>query len=133
VHGIDAAPAMIELARKRAGSLPDAARARLTFAQHDLENIGLSQVFDATYCWFTSLGYSTNPNDDQRILRALHKALRPGGLLLLETDHLDSVKRHFVAKYGFAMRGGRIEGHRVIEDGCIFHEHQLLTWKGKVS
>jgi SAM-dependent methyltransferase len=44
---------------------------------------------------FTAFGYLENEAENQRVLRQVHRALRPGGYFLLETMHRDALVRGF--------------------------------------
>ncbi len=48
---------------------------------------------DAVVLWFSSFGYFDETADDLRVLEAARRVLRPGGLLLLDTQHRDRVAR----------------------------------------
>ncbi|MRG94044.1 class I SAM-dependent methyltransferase [Polyangium spumosum] len=64
---------------------------KLNFLQGDMREMAFDQVFDGLYCWSTSFGYF----DDEKnldVLRRMHRALRIGGILVL-----DIVNRDYVA------------------------------------
>jgi SAM-dependent methyltransferase len=52
--------------------------------------------FHAVVCWFTSFGYFDD-EQNRAVLAGVHRALRPGGSLLLELNHKDGLLPHFVA------------------------------------
>jgi SAM-dependent methyltransferase len=49
-----------------------------------------SDRFDAVVNWFTSFGYFDD-DENRAVLREFHRVLRPGGRLLLETNHRDRI------------------------------------------
>jgi SAM-dependent methyltransferase len=65
---------------------------KLNFLQGDMRDMGFEEMFDAVYCWSTSFGYFDDEKN-QLVAQRIHRALRKGGLLLL-----DVANRDFVAK-----------------------------------
>jgi SAM-dependent methyltransferase len=64
---------------------------KLNFLQGDMREMTFEETFDGIYCWSTSFGYF----DDEKnadVLARIRRALRPGGMLLL-----DIVNRDYVA------------------------------------
>ncbi|WP_437975800.1 methyltransferase domain-containing protein [Sorangium sp. So ce295] len=64
---------------------------KLNFLQGDMREMTFEETFDGVYCWSTSFGYF----DDEKnadVLARIRRALRPGGMLLL-----DIVNRDYVA------------------------------------
>ena len=78
--GIDFSPAMLDIARRRAGELGAAADLREADAQA-LPFAG--ETFDTVVCTFSLCAIP----DHRRALAEMHRVLRPGGLLLL-ADHV---------------------------------------------
>lgn len=81
VVGIDLSRAMIAEARKRWRK-----RKNLRFVLNDMRRLKASGEFDAVVNMYTSFGYFS-PRENVAVLRRLTRALRPGGLLLI--DHRD--------------------------------------------
>jgi SAM-dependent methyltransferase len=85
VLGLDQSAALLERAEaERPGGVA------LSYRRHDLREPFSDGGFDAALNVFSSLGYGTE-DDDLAILRNLVGALRPGGTLLVETAHRDTV------------------------------------------
>jgi ubiquinone/menaquinone biosynthesis C-methylase UbiE len=85
VTGVDRSQALLDEARRRSGK-PELVRAdyrELPFADAS---------FDAAICLFTSLGF-LGDEEDTRALTAIHRVLRPGGRLVIETNHRDRLVR----------------------------------------
>jgi ubiquinone/menaquinone biosynthesis C-methylase UbiE len=64
---------------------------KLNFLQGDMREMAFDQVFDGLYCWSTNFGYF---DDDKNfnVLQRMHRALRLGGMLVL-----DMINRDYVA------------------------------------
>ncbi len=65
------------------------------WVQGDMRVLPYEEEFDAAINIFTSFGYLENEEEDQRVLQQVHKALKPGGLFLLETVYQPRVVRAF--------------------------------------
>lgn len=83
VTGVDAAPAMIELAREKAA----AAGVELDLRVGDARALALGRDFDAVLLLFAVLGYMRENEDVLAALRSARGQLRPGGLLVLDAWH----------------------------------------------
>jgi SAM-dependent methyltransferase len=64
---------------------------RLNFLHGDMRDMAFEETFDGVYCWSTSFGYF-DEEKNLNVLQRTHRALRQGGLLLL-----DIMNRDFVA------------------------------------
>jgi len=85
VLGVDQSETLLAEAERRRGELPPE---RLRYCRHDLREPLRETGFDAACNIYTSFGYGTE-EDDVAIFRALRGALRPGGRLVVETNHRD--------------------------------------------
>jgi SAM-dependent methyltransferase len=111
VLGVDQSAEMIARAdrdRERAGLAPP----RLAYRRHDLRRALDVGGFDVALNVFSSLGYGTEA-DDVAVLSTLAAAVRPGGLVLVETMHRDVV----VAR---TSRGAKPSSR--LADGTLFVE-----------
>lgn len=109
VVGVDQSADLLAHAERDRGDLPPE---RLTYLRRDLRQPLDITGFDAAMNVFSSLGYGSEA-DDLAILRTLAAAVRPGGLVLVETMHRDL----FIA--------GRAHGVRSalrLPDGTLFLE-----------
>ncbi len=91
VLGVDQSQALLEQAERERGGLP---ASRLRYLRHDLRTPLAEEGFDCALNIFTSLGYGTE-EDDVAILATLRAAVRPGGLVFVETNHRDLVAALF--------------------------------------
>ena len=88
VHGIDISQRFVDLARDGA---PDGA----TFERLDARDLQFDGEFDAVVCLCQgAFGLMTANGDDERILAAMARALRPGGVLALS-----AFSSYFTVKY----------------------------------
>ncbi len=87
VVGVDQSSILLAHAEHGRGELPES---RLRYVHHDLRQRLAETGFDAACNVFTAIGYGSD-NDDLEIFRTLHDAVRPGGLVLIETNHRDTV------------------------------------------
>ena len=63
---------------------------KLNFLHGDMREMAFEDTFDGVYCWQTSFGYF----DDEKnvnVLQRIHRALRAGGMLLLDVINHDYV------------------------------------------
>ncbi len=116
VIGIDITESYLEAAREsasawsldREGGLsrnPQGAEGLVEFIRADLRTYRKKAAFDLALNLYTSFGYFRDPRDDLRALRALRKALKPGGALVLEMNGKETAARDFVDTEEFE-RGG---------------------------
>jgi SAM-dependent methyltransferase len=87
VVGYDLSLAMLA----RAADEAEESSQKINFLHGDMREMAFESMFDGVYCWGMSFGFFEEDKNFQVIQRA-HRALRPGGVLLL-----DVVNRDFVA------------------------------------
>lgn len=63
---------------------------RLNFLHGDMREMAFEETFDGVYCWSTSFGYFEDEKN-LNVLNRIHRALRKGGLLLLDVVNRDYV------------------------------------------
>ena len=113
VLGVDQSETLLEQAERDRGDLSGD---RLRYLRHDLRQPLPESGFDVALNVFTSLGYGTE-EDDLAILRTLHGAVRPGGLVFVDTAHRDATVAFLAAL--------RKPAHR-LEDGTLVVEEPAL-------
>lgn len=83
VTGLDATPLFLRRAR-----LDAAARGvDVEYVDGDMRELPWEGRFDRVISWFTSFGYFDD-GGNRRVLQEAHRALRPGGALLIENNNL---------------------------------------------
>lgn len=86
--GLDASPRFLELARRDASERG----VEVEYVEGDMRSLPWSDRFDAVLIWFTSFGYFAD-DENRRVLAEVHEALRPGGRLAIELNHLPALLR----------------------------------------
>ena len=69
--------------------------AHLEFVRGDMRRLPYRGEFDAVLNLWTSFGYFVDPKDDERVLRGVARALKPGGLFLIDLQNWGWLKGHF--------------------------------------
>ncbi|MGN6378759.1 MAG: class I SAM-dependent methyltransferase [Gaiellales bacterium] len=123
VTGLDIMPAFLELARRGAAERG----LEVEYVQGDLRQLPFADRFDVALSWFTSFGYW---DDDgcRAVLAGYARALRPGGVLLLELQNRDRVIRNFlpwvVQQVGDDVM---IDGHRFDASANRIHTERTVV------
>jgi len=115
VTGVDRTRFFLDVARERA----ETTKVKVEWIQQDMRDFVRPKAFDLVLNLWTSFGYFDDPNEDLRVLRNIHKSLRPGGVCLI-----DVIGRECVAKFqqsNFAER---------LPDGTVMfqHHHVAENW-----
>lgn len=87
VVGYDLSLAMLA----RASDEAEEAGQRINFLHGDMRDMAFDSMFDGIYCWNHSFGYF-DEEKNVAVLSKIHRALRPGGVVLL-----DLLNRDFIA------------------------------------
>ncbi len=90
VTGLDATPLFLERARRDAA----VRGVEVDYVEGDMRSLPWSERFDRIVSWFTAYGYFDD-DDNRRVLGEAHRALRPGGRLLIELNNRDRILREF--------------------------------------
>jgi len=89
VTGIDFNAEYLAQARQSAKGLKT-----LSLSREDMRRMPFRGEFDAAYNVWTSFGYFERFSDDLRALRSIARALKPGGLFLIDIIDFAWLKRH---------------------------------------
>ena len=87
VTGIDLAVENISYARQFES-------AQLRFFVHDMRSLYYENYFDIALNLFTSFGYFDTWQEDLNVLSGLHRALKPGGMLVIDFFNADNILQH---------------------------------------
>lgn len=83
VLGVDVTRSYLDEARRAAKGLPNC-----RFVEGDMRRLPFKGEFDAAMNLWTSFGYFKKPSEDLLVLKGVARALKPGGLFLIElVDH----------------------------------------------
>jgi SAM-dependent methyltransferase len=91
VTGQDLSEIFLREAEKEA----QAQSVQVRLVHSDMRNIPFENEFDAAINIFTAFGYLEDQGEDQKVLQQVYKALKPGGLFLLETVHREGLMRRY--------------------------------------
>ena len=86
VTGVDLSPSAIHACQQ----LADERGVSVAWEQRDMCDLPWVDHFDGAVCWWDSFGFLDEAGNAAH-LKAIHRALRPGGRLLLETHVAESV------------------------------------------
>ena len=107
VLGVDQSETLLAFAACNRADLPPD---RLRYLRHDLRTPLAETGFDVACTIFTSFGYGTE-DEDVAIFRTLRDAVRPGGRVVVETNHRDLM-------CSFIAHGSKAS--RRLPDGTLF-------------
>ncbi len=126
VTGIDYMEGFLKIARDKAAEMG----VKVDYRQGDMRQIGFQDEFDRTYLMFTSFGYFEDEENEQ-VIRKMARALKPGGILMVDTLNRDAVLEWLVPaevtdkgedllinRLSFDTMTGRLHNRRIlIRDG----------------
>jgi 2-polyprenyl-3-methyl-5-hydroxy-6-metoxy-1,4-benzoquinol methylase len=125
VTGVDLSETLLGVARRRAAK----AGVEVEWVRADMREIPWSGEFDAVLSLFSSLGYFLSDAEDLRVLRAAHRALRPGGFLLLETMHRDFVVADYADRDWWKAENGTLVWVERELDAVEGVSREWLRWR----
>jgi SAM-dependent methyltransferase len=121
VLGVDQSAALLAEAERRRGELTPE---QLRYRRHDLRAPLDEGGFDAALNIYSSLGYGSEA-EDVAILSTLREAVRPGGLVFVETNHRDKVVLYLAR--------GSSHGQRLPDGTLLVEEPRLDQLTGRVE
>jgi len=94
VIGLDLSEELLELACSHAAEC----NLEMDFIRCDMREIPYENQFDLVVNFFTSFGYFEDDADNQKVLSAIAKSLKPGGKFLIDYMNPDYVAKNLVKK-----------------------------------
>ncbi len=92
VTGQDLSASLLNHARAQA----ERQNLAINWLHEDMRHIPFENEFDAVINLFNSFGYLEERDDDIQVLRQIHKALKPGGRLLIELISRDGLLKNYL-------------------------------------
>lgn len=121
-EGLDKDATMLALAAKRVPAAP--------LHQADMRDFDLDATFDAVLCLFGVIGYMRTRKEMTKALKAMHRHLVPGGVLLLEPWLSPETAEDGYLRSDFAERGemevSRMNFTRVEGTKSLLNIHYLI-------
>ncbi|MFN3387186.1 MAG: class I SAM-dependent methyltransferase [Candidatus Thermochlorobacter sp.] len=87
----DLSPMLLQEARR----LAEQHQVNLTFSQKDMREIDFKQEYDLVVQLFTSFGYFEEPDEDKRVLENVYRALKGGGIYVLDFFNANDVRKNY--------------------------------------
>ncbi len=102
VCGLDQSAHFLKLARNRSKTLP----VRPFFLRGDMRRLRFKNEFDAIINVFTSFGYFESSEDDHSVLEGVKRALKPGGLFVIDLNNPSATILSLISKRGAKVENG---------------------------
>ena len=100
--GLDLDPLFLDTARLEA----ERTGLKVALELRDMRDIPFVEEFDAVINMFTAFGYLESDEEDQKVLDGVARALKPGGLFLIELMHRDRLARIFQPRGWYETQAG---------------------------
>ena len=100
--GLDLDPLFLDVARHEA----ERRGLEIQLEPRDMRDIPFIEEFDAVINMFTAFGYLESDDEDQKVLDGVARALKPGGLFLIELMHRDRLARIFQPRGWYETQAG---------------------------
>jgi SAM-dependent methyltransferase len=123
VCGVDLSPSNIATASAHAN-------ARLRFLQKDMRTLDFREEFDVVLNLFTSFGYFDTQEEHLQVFRGVYRALRPGGMFVLDFLNPELVLRKLVSAEVKQVDGVDFHIRREAVDGYI-RKHIEFSEEGR--
>ncbi len=113
VVGIDISEESIETAIEEYGN------DNLQFYLHDMRLPFRTNYFDYTFNFFTSFGYFKRLKDNQRVISAIAKGLKKGGIAMIDFMNVEKVIKEMVEREEQMIDGIQFYIRRFVEESFI--------------
>ncbi|ULO08597.1 methyltransferase domain-containing protein [Paenibacillus sp. 19GGS1-52] len=121
VTGVDLSEPLLREARSQDGA------EEVTWVRSDMRKLPLEGGFDAVVNLFTSFGYFEEDEEQVKVLREIHRMLKPGGKFIIDFLNPAHVIRHLVPHSTREDGENLIDESRRIEDGYVMKDIVLTS------
>jgi SAM-dependent methyltransferase len=127
VTAVDISCFHLAKARERAG----AAGLAVEFVESDMRSFARPEAFHLVLSLFTSFGYFEDKHDDLRVLRNVHRSLKPGGVLLMDVMGKERLARVFQPTVSQRTPDGTllIRRHEIVDDWTRVRNEWIIVKK----
>jgi SAM-dependent methyltransferase len=131
VTAVDLSPFHLGRARERAA----AAGVAVELVQADMRTFVRAGAFDLALSLFTSFGYFDDPGDDLRVLRNVHRSLRPAGVLVMDVASKERLARvlHPTLSQRTADGALLVQRHEIVEDWARVRNEWTVVRDGRAQ
>jgi SAM-dependent methyltransferase len=131
VTGVDLSHRYLEIAAAKARRRG----IRVRFQVADVRNLRFGAEFDAAICMWTSFGYFQDESDNLKVLRGIHRSLKPGGKFLMEVINRDWLVVNFEPLGWTRLDGGYLLEKRQMDfrQSRIIGEWTYVGAQGKIQ
>ena len=95
----------------------------IEFVEEDMRDFCRPEAFDVVVNLFTSFGYFEAQRDDRRVVENVHRSLKAGGVLVIDTMSKEIIARVFAARDWRRVDGGILLEERKIVNGWSWIEN----------
>jgi SAM-dependent methyltransferase len=95
----------------------------INWIKSDMRDIPFENEFDAVLNMFTSFGFLGSDEEDEKVITAINKSLKPGGKFLMEYVNKDFIIRRATAEDTRQIKNGYVKIKRIYDHlKCSHHE-----------
>jgi len=112
VVGLDLSPTLLTESRQQAQK----ENLNVEFIRSDMRKIPFENEFEGIFNFYTAFGYFPNDEDNQAVLNAAARALKPGGRFLLDYPCLEGRMANWKTERAIEFEDGTIMTHKLTHD-----------------
>ncbi|MBS1250008.1 MAG: dTDP-3-amino-3,4,6-trideoxy-alpha-D-glucopyranose [Chloroflexi bacterium] len=116
--GLDLSDELLQVTRQRLVESNTKSPSSVALVRADMRSIPYQNHFAGILSFFTSFGYFEADEDNQAVLTAAHRALRPGGVFLLDYLNQERVIANLVPRDEKNIPAGHVKNVRCLTEDC---------------